>query len=115
MSGYRGRGAKLLPRLAAGLMLLGGHAATAGPVCQETIVHSDGSRSIRTIPDQGPETGSASSSAVSAGSAQSSVSVSSSSRDGASRSKASARGDAGRTVEVERDAQGCRITITEGE
>jgi hypothetical protein len=89
-------------------------AASSGQQCQETTRHSDGTVSVRTVPDEGQGASSSSSSSSAGGSAHSSVSASSStSSGGTSRSSASSTGDHGRTVQVERDERGCRITITE--
>jgi hypothetical protein len=97
------------------IMIAAAMAASSGPQCQETTHHSDGRVSVRTVPDEGQGASSASSSSSSrGGSAHSSVSASSSSSsDGNTRSSVSTAGDQGRTVQVERDERGCRITITE--
>jgi hypothetical protein len=96
------------------LILAAAMAAGSPAMCRETTYHADGTRSVREVPDDGRTTSSASSSSSGGGSAHSSVSVSSSSSSsGRSASSATSDGDRGQTVKVERDADGCRITIVE--
>ena len=96
------------------LAIVAGSTAALPQQCLETTHHADGSVSQRWVERPGEGVGaSASSSSGHRSSASSSVSVSSGSH-GRSQSSASSHSDGhGRSVRVEQDSDGCRITIDE--